>query len=223
MAEHDDLLKELNGAADTPKVEQVDKPQTQGPSRDEQLARAAAPPAPPPTAAARFDTEYSTAAGGKGYKLRVKGKYYAPSPDQKGKIDKPFEVTVRVPKLAECKSILRNKLLTPAIQKQHPECKRFKEFRIVECTPLSKETAPPDSVDFMNREQLEALVRRTEALSKVVDLETFPRNDEGTTALRAVIIDYAQNPHDFADRENARKAEREEDAELAALNPDLSS
>ena len=193
----------------------VDPAPAAAPSRADEL-RVSSPAPLPPIAA--VDAKHSTKAGGHGYAVKVRGFYFANNPEGKGKVKKPYELVVNVAELNAAASTIKNKLLLPALKRAHKDAVRHRTFHIVSATPLSAEMAPVDSLGYMSREALEAFARSVKA---PVDLKAFTAGDVGTTQLRQSLIDYRQNPKDFAAREAARAKARLADAELAALNPDL--
>lgn len=232
-----DLLAQLNGQApkNDPDAlpgfvggETLDK----GPSQEEQLEVHDAP-APSPIAAA--DAVHATVAGGKGYEVTVAGTYFAQDPtNPKGKTKKPYKISFNVPRLEGCRSLIKNHLLGPALRKLHPDFITDRTIEIVGQRPLGPDTAKSRNLGYMNREELEGHVKSHRV---PVVLNTFAKNDRGTTQLRESIIDYVQNPDPvrrdkqgnnlvrpgdkgtFLARERERQQKRIEAMELAALNP----
>lgn len=193
----------------------VDPAPAAAPSRADELRVAGAAPLPP---IARADAAHSTKAGGHGYAVKVRGFYFANNPEGKGKVKKPYELVVNVAQLEAAGSTIKNKLLLPALKRKFPDAVRHRTFHIVSATPLSPEMAPVDSLQYMSREALESFARSSRV---PVDLKAFAAGDVGTTQLRQSLIDFRQNPKDFAAREAERTKARLADAELSALNPDL--
>ena len=210
----EDLAALLNGDPAMPP--RIDVAPDAAPVRTEELRINTSPVPLPPTAQA--DAVHSTKAGGRGYAIKTRGLYFANNPEGKGKVKKPYEVVINVASLAAAKSIIKNKLLLPALKKKYPDAVRHRTLHIVSAVPLTADTPAPDSLDYLTRAQLDGYARQ----SKVpVDLSAYAPNDPGTTALRAALIDHRQNPKGFAEREALRAKERLADAELQALNPDL--
>jgi hypothetical protein len=241
--DEDEILAVLNGtaapAAKTAKADPdalpyIDAEPGRAPSRDAQLT--VLPPTPKPAAQAA-DEKHAVAAGGAGYRVDVRGDYYAPNPDGKGKIKKPYDLSFNVPRAEGAPSVIKNKLLLPALRRKHPEATRHRTFRVVRIVPRDpSKTAKSNNLAYMDRDQLEQYV----VFARVpVDVASYPKTDEGTLDLRESIIDFVQNPDPvrldekgkntvnpgdpgtFLARERERQAERQGDRELADLNPDL--
>lgn len=237
MNEDQDLLAQLNGAtpdaiSDLPGF--VDGSGAPAPTREAELTiKPKAVLAP----AQALDAVHATAAGGEGYRVRVAGNYYARNPEGKGKIKKaiPAGMEFNVPKLAGCLSLIKNRLLKPALKKFDPAFEADRECRIVSYKPLGN-AVESNNLAFVNRERLEAFAREQ---GIPVDLRTFTKDDAGTAALRESVIDHEQNPDPvrkddkgrntvkpgdrgtFLFRERLRQEQRVEAAQLAALNPGL--
>ena len=209
----DDLLALINGDPAMPPL--IDPAPDPAPTQEAELRVAAPPPMPPVVAA---DAKHALAAGGTGYRIKVRGFYFANNPEGKGKIKKPYELEINVAQLGGAKSTIKNKLLLPALKLKYPDAVRHRTFHIVGAQPLTPDTPAPDSLSYMGRGQLEAYVK---AKKVPVDLSTYAPTDAGTTLLRAAVIDHRQNPQDFAAREALRMQERQADADLARLNPEL--
>jgi hypothetical protein len=210
----EDLMAVLNGDANMPP--RIDPAPLSAPARADELRVNVAPAPLSPVAAA--DAVHSTKVGGRGYAVKLRGLYFANNPNGKGKVKLPYEVSINVRELEGAKSTIKNKLLLPALKRKYPDAVRHRTFHIVSAKALTADTPAPDSLDYLERPALEAYARQ----SKIpIDLTAYPPKDQGTTALREALIDAKQNPKGFAAREAERAAKRREDAELAALNPDL--
>ena len=209
----DDLMAVLNGDANMPP--RVDPAPLAAPTRADELRINAPAPIAPLQA---VDARHSLKAGGRGYKVKVRGLYFANNPEGKGKIKLPYEVEINVPQLDGAKSTIKNKLLLPALKKKFPNAVRHRTFHVVSAAALTAETTPVDSLDYIVRPTLEQYARQSKI---AIDLGAYAATDQGTTALRESLIDAKQNPKGFAEREAERAKKRREDAELAALNPDL--
>lgn len=210
----DSILDELNGGAMPPMVDPAPEP---APTRDAELT-VKAPAAQSPIAAA--DAVHATKYGGTGYRVRVKGEYYATAPDVPGKkVKKPYELAFNLPALEGALSKIKNKLLLAGLKRLDPAATGDRTCRIVDATPLSPATPRSNNVATMDRQQLEALVRTSNPPIPIADPSVLCYPD--VTDLRDSITDYIQNPVGFAGRESARQAERDEARELAAMNPDI--
>lgn len=211
---NEDLLAVLNGDPHMPP--RVDPAPLAAPARADELRVSTTPGPLPPVLAA--DARHSTKAGGRGYRIKVRGLYFANNPDGKGKVKRPYELEINVAQLDGAKSTIKNKLLLPALKRKFPDAVRHRTFHVVSATALTADTPAPDSLDYLTRGQLEGYARA----SKVpLDLGAYAATDSGTTALREALIDHRQNPKGFAEREALRAATQRENAELAQLNPDL--
>jgi hypothetical protein len=228
----EDALAALNG--DAPGMPpRVDPAPLAAPARDSELTVKPAAPLSPLQAA---DAKHSLAAGGPGYRIDIKGEYYANNPDGRGKIKKNYELSFNVGRAEGAPSIIKNKLLPVALKKKYPDAVRHRTFHVLRVVPRSPSTAKSNNLAYMDREQLEQYV----AFANVpVDLSTYAKTDEGTMHLREAVIDFVQNPDPvkldekgrntvspgdigtFLFREKARQAKREGDRELRELNPDL--
>lgn len=215
MTETDPLLAELQGAAD---VKQIDPLAAADAPRDQQLdVKASAPK--PPSRAATMDAKFSTAAGGTGYRVKVRGEYFAKvAGADKEKVQKPYEIEFNVTKLEGCLSVIKNRLLDVGLRK-HPVYGRdyvtFKTHQIVGAVPLGS-TPPSTNLQFMDRAQLEGHI-----LERGIPLESKEYPD--VVQLRDAVIDWTLSPKGFEEREAKRQADRREQRELEALNPGLAA
>lgn len=206
----DPLLSELNSDPAT-KIEAVDAPHKTTPPNPLEIQT----PAPlSPVAAA--NKKHSTAHGGKGYHVTVKGNYRAPEPGSgSGKILKPYEISFTLPTLDCAMSVAKNKMLPVLLPKKYPDYLSLQTHEIVEATPLSPTLPETKNLQFMNRGQLEAHAR--EYANGVIDPSNYP----DIALLREAIIDHHQNPLGFKERQELKLKDIAQDAELAALNPEM--
>lgn len=208
----DDLLAQLNG--DMPPLAPGEVALVPAPSRAAELT-VATPQAPSPVQAA--DSAHATKVGGKGWKVVVKGEYYAENVGgQRGKIAKPYEAAFNLPHLYDgaALSIIKNKLLDSALRKLYPDFIAVRTNKIASATPLSGETPLSTNIQFMNRGQLVAHVAHIRA-----PINCASYKDDAD--LRDALIDFIQTPDGFEKREAKRQSDRNIDAELANLNPDI--
>ncbi len=208
-AQDDALLRELNG--DLPPLAPGESAPVPSASREAELTVGAKPA---PSAVQAANEAHSTKAGGKGYRVLVKGEYLAQSADSRKKIKKSYQHEFVLPSLDAALSIIRKKLLEPALRRKHSDFIAIYTNKIVDARPLSAETPESNNLAYMNRPALEAHVKNVKA---PIDLSAYP----DVTDLREAIIDYTQTPKGFEVREAARQKERNADAELRALNPDI--
>jgi len=213
-ANADPLLAQINGGGKNamPPLAPGDKPNKQDASRDDKLT-VKPKAAPDPVAAA--DARHSTAAGGTGYRLTLRGDYYASVPGRKGNDKKTYDgVQVNVPRLEGALSLVKNKLIKAVLSKKFDDFVAVRTMRVVKSEPLSINSPKTRHLAYMDRAGLEAFVKEEKA---PIDLDAYP--DE--TCLREAVIDWVQNPGGFVKREADRQAKRKEEAELRKLNPDL--
>lgn len=205
----DDLLAQLNG--DLPPL--VDPAPESAPSRASELTVAAPAPLSP---VEKADAAHATKAGGKGWKVVVKGEYFAENPSGRGKIAKPYTASFNLPHLYDgaALSIIKNKLLEPALRKLHKDFIAVRTNKIDSATPLSPDTPLSNNIQFMNRAQLVAHVAHIRA-----PINCAIYKDDAD--LRDALIDFVQTPDGFEKREAERQSKRKLDAELSELNPDL--
>ena len=220
----DDLMAELNGAP-APKTAKTAKPDPDAmppmidkgfvgaPKREDELT---VPEPARRSAVQRADAVHATSAGGQGYRVRVKGEYLAAAPGGKGKIKMPYELEVNVAKLEGCLSVIKNKLIKPALRAKFPDFAAERTCAIVETTPLNAQTPKSRNLAYMDRADLEDYIASAEPAIPI-----DPREYHDVTHLRDAIIDYTQTPSGFAEREAERQAKRAEDREVADLNPGL--
>ena len=187
------LLAELNGALSrTGEPTPVEKLE-QAPSLAVQLETAPAPASTAPRPQAKnLDKTFSKAAGGNGYRVWVKGDYYAKSTETKGNIIKKYRLPFNLPQLVNAKGeaplgVIVGKLLKPALAKLDALAVTFRTHEIDGVEPLNG--APePTSIQYMNFEALKAYVKR--------DLPDFPVDVEDyfdVSHLREDVIDYKTN------------------------------
>lgn len=216
----DPLLDDLAGEPTT--YEQIDPlPEKEA----SPLEIPAAPPKPRTRAekAKAADAKYAkgvvgagAGAVGNGYAVTVRGEYYVFSADVKGKkVLRPYEVVVNVPRIEGALSTIKNKILDKVLKTKHPEYLGFRTHYIVDVKPLGSAPAPTD-VSYMSREQLETVIA-----GKKIPIDPGMYSD--VVELRSAVIDFLQNPNGFAEREERRKLDLAERAELERMNPGLSS
>jgi hypothetical protein len=169
-----------------------------------------APAKPSPRQAA--DAKHSTAAGGQGYEVLVRGEYHARL-DEKRKVAKPFELTVKLPALDKALSVLRRKLLPVLLTKKDPQFVAVRTADIVDVKPLSPTTPESQNLQFMSRPKLLQYIAE-------YSVPLDPRLDEykDTVALRDAVMDHRANPRGFEEREARRRADRAETAAVLAMN-----
>lgn len=192
------------------------------------------------------DKTHSKASGGFGFRVTVKGEYYAKAIETKGNVTKHYEIPFNLPALTNSKgesalgiiigaSRPGGGMLKAALHKLDSLAITFRTHEIVSVVPLNG-APPPTSLLYMSFDALKAYVRG--------NLPDFPVDvDEYNSIehLREDVIDFKTNqvgevifePGTLSesklkggfglkktptDRILARHAERKENAELAAMN-----
>lgn len=163
----------------------------------------------------KSDAVHSTkVAGGKGYRVVVVGDFYRLAKEGKGKVADRYELAFNLPALEGALSKIVGKLLLPALQKRYPGAIGYRTHEVKSAEPLTPDTPPTNSLQFMDRERLERYI---------VDngVPIAPADYDDVLVLREAVIDHKLNPKDFEKREARKQAERAETRELMALNPEL--
>ncbi|MDE2019174.1 MAG: hypothetical protein KGJ13_02375 [Patescibacteria group bacterium] len=204
---HPKVLKQDIKRLDAP---EPDRPDPLDTANQERLAKTL-----PDYHTKKADEQFSTAVGGKGYKVTLKGEYFAVSKDnERTKVRKPYEVSVNIAKLDKALGIIVGNLLGPALKRKYPDYSTFRTYQIVGAVPLSAETPQTSHLQYMTKAQLVAHIRDIQA---PIDPQDYPDVAE----LREAVIDYSYNPKDFVKREAKRMETRDRQRELRSLNPDL--
>jgi hypothetical protein len=209
----DSLLDALNGKDALPPM--VDVPGAPAASRDAQLTVGPRPEVP---AVQRADAVHSTSVGGKGYRVAVRGEYFALAAEGKGKVKRTFDAVFNLPKLDGALSVIKNTLLKPYLRAKFPDFVADRTCAIVEATPLSAATPKSNNLAYMDRAQLVEYVNSSEPR---IPLDPSEANYPNVVDLRDAVIDYVQTPQGFAKREAERQSKRQAARDLAAMNPDL--
>lgn len=253
----DALVRELNAAlagpdGKGPAVKELVAPDpapAQAPALADQLetSRPPAPPANIPQRVANADKTHSKAAGGFGFRVTVKGQYYAKSTETKGNLIKDYELPFNLPSLTNSKgesalgiiigaSRPGGGMLKAALQKMDPLAITFRTHEIVNVIPLNG--APePTSIAYMSFEALKKYAR-AQFPDFPVDVDEYL----DVNHLREDLVDFITNKttdvifepgtlseskikggfgvkKSPSDRIRERHAARKEEAELAAMNP----
>ena len=216
MEKQDPILAALNGA-DPVMPPMIDPAPPAAPTREAQLTIPVISSVTDPVQSA--DALHATKHGGRGYKIRVKGEYYAQNPDGRGKIKKPYAAEFNVAQLDGALSVIKNKLIKFALTKKYPDFAAERTCYVMEAIPLNAATPKSNNLAYMDREQLIQYIAQSNPKIPI-DLSS-PDSYLDVTQLREAVIDYVQTPDGFAARERVRQEKRAEDRELAILNPDL--
>lgn len=240
------LLSQLNGLADAAgdKSTQIDPVPPAAPTLDQQLETAPVPRTVKAAPRAQdLDKVHGKAAGGNGYKVWVKGEYYAKSAETKGNVIKKYRLPFILPNLVNAKGeaalgVIVGKLLKSALHKLDPLAVTFRTHEIDGVETLGG--APePTSIAYMNFDALKDYVRK-----HIPDFPVDPDEYISVEHLREDVIDFKTNatsevvmdPGTLSekkvqggfgvkktptDRILERHAARKDDAELAKLNEGL--
>lgn len=202
---NDPLLAELAGTG-----AELETLETPTPDVADPMAVVPVPAADSHVAAA--DAKHSTAAGGMGYSIRIRGQYYARMGEKQKEI-RSFERDVRLPSLDKALSVIRRKLLPTLLAKADPQFAALRVCEIVDVKPLSPTTPESQSLQFMGRDRLVAYIREYG-----VPLDPTLPDYKDTATLREAVMDHKVNPRGFEEREARRRADRAETAAVLALN-----
>lgn len=211
MTTTDELLKELQGDTTT----QITSPdgETAG-DASQRDPLDVAPQADTRSATTKADAKHAIKAGGKGYEVVVAGEYYTHSSDSTKKIVKPYELSFNLPSLEGALSVIVGKLLVPKLQKFDAQALTYRTHEIIRATPLTPDTPPTTSLQFMDQDRLERYIA-----DNAVPIN--PEDYSDVVHLRESVIDHQLNPNGFEKREAIRQADRAKTRELLAMNPDL--
>jgi hypothetical protein len=164
------------------------------------------------------------------YRVKVIGQYVARSPvSDKEKIKKNYEIEGNIPTLTAALSIVKNKLLAPALSRKYPDYVTFLTYHIIEITPLTdkaKSDMSKAEVQFMDRPTLLRHIK-DDALQigdddKNAPVEPFPHAYfPDTLKLREAVQMCKEDPIGFTKWFRARKEDLAMDIEMARANPEL--
>ena len=152
------------------------------------------------------------------FKVKVVGTYVARSGImEKEKIRKNYEIEGNVPTLVAVLSIVKNKLLGPALAAKYPDYVTFLTYHIVETIPLDDEARQEmdkTQVSFMDRP---ALLRFIKEHALKIKAEYYPDLFKFREAVR-----YAKDdPEGYAAHFAMREPDLRLDLEMARCNPQL--
>jgi hypothetical protein len=150
--------------------------------------------------------------------VKVVGLYVARSGVlEKEKIKKNYEIEGKIPTLNAALSVVKNKLLGPALAKKYPDYVTFLTYNIVEITPLDEKAQTQydrQEVNFMGRP---ALLRFIKDNALPVQAEYYPNLFRLREAVQYAKDDAEGYKKHFA----LREADLRLDLEMAAANPEL--
>jgi hypothetical protein len=164
------------------------------------------------------------------YRVKVIGQYVARSTvSDKEKIKKNYDIEGNIPTLTAALSIVKNKLLAPALAKKYDDYVTFLTYHIVEITPLTdtaKEGMSKAEVQFMDRP---TLLRHIKELGlhigdddKNSPTEAFPHQFfPDMLKLREAVQHCKEDLIGFTKWFRARKEDLALDIQMAQANPEL--
>lgn len=152
------------------------------------------------------------------YKVKVVGQYVARSGVMdKEKIKKNYEIEGVIPTMTAALSVVKNKLLAPALARKYADYVTFLTYHIVEITPMN-EQAKLDlgrvEVKYMGRKSLLAYIKE-HALK--VDPAYYP----DLFKLREAVEMAKTDPEGYAKQFALREPDLRLDLEMARCNPEL--
>lgn len=152
------------------------------------------------------------------FQVKVVGQYIARSGVmEKEKIKKNYEIKGNIPTLTGALSIVKNKLLNPALTAAYPDYITFLTYHIVEIMPLTPEAQSQMSkaeINFMDRKSLVAFIKE-HALP--VQPDYYPE----LFKLREAVQYAKEDPKGYEAHFALREPDLRLDLEMAAANPHL--
>jgi hypothetical protein len=152
------------------------------------------------------------------FRVKVTGEYIARSPvSEKEKIKRVYEIEGNIPTANGALSIVKNKLLVPALTKKYPDYVSYLTHHIVELIPLDEKSAAEMSqaeVSYMDRDRLLRYIKEN-ALG--VDARYYP----DLFKLREAVKLAKEDPKGYAAQFALREPDLRLDLEMAACNPQL--
>jgi len=168
------------------------------------------------------------------FRVKVVGTYIARSGVmEKEKVKKSYEIEGNIPTTYAALSIVKNKLLSPALAKKYPDYVAFLTYHITEIVPLdeqSRKRMKTDEVSFMDRKSLldyirdNGLASRTEYDQKTktdIRLGVIPEYYPNLFRLREAVQFAKDDPYGYAKHFSLKEADLKMDLEMAACNPGL--
>jgi hypothetical protein len=152
------------------------------------------------------------------FKVKVVGQYVARSGVlEKEKIKKNYEIEGNIPTLYAALSVVKNKLLGPALAQKYPDYVTFLTYHIVEITPIGSESqAAMDKaeVNFMDRP---TLIRYIKDNALQVDANYYP----SLFNLREAVQYAKEDPVGYQKHFAIHEPDLRLDLEMAQCNPSL--
>jgi hypothetical protein len=177
------------------------------------------------------------------FKVKVQGQYIARSGVMNNeRIVKDYEIEGNIPTMTAALSIVKNKLLAPALAAKYADYIAYRTYHIVEVTPLTEQSKAEFSkkeVAYMSREAIVQHVKenrigaceaevtvgvdeRNKPIKKTV---TYPMLDvryyPDLFKLREAVASAKEDPVGYHKNFASHKEELELDLQMAAANPEL--
>lgn len=152
------------------------------------------------------------------FKVKVEGNYVARSGVMdKERIRKPYQIEGVIPTTTAALSIVKNKLLAPALAAKYPDFVTFLTYHIIEITPLdevSKTMMGKVEIEYMGRS---ALLHYIKENALKVDARYYP----DLFKLREAVTMAKEDPIGYEKHFSLREEDLRLDLEMAACNPQL--
>ncbi len=151
-----------------------------------------------------------------GYKVTVEGQYLVfASGDSKRKELRRYLIEVNVKKMEGALSVIKNKLLEPALRKKYSDYVSFRSHSITEIVPLSKANANiTPTLDTMGSEAMKQYIEDKDLPIRVDLYSDLP-------SLKKAIQDCEADEDSFLVTQDLLEDRVAEDNDLAELNPDV--
>jgi hypothetical protein len=154
------------------------------------------------------------------YKVKVTGLFIARSPNsEREKVKKNYEIEGVIPTLVAALSVVKNKLLSPALTKKYPDYITYLTYHIISITPLT-----PEAEQKMSAAEIQFMDRPT--LVKYIKDHALPVLEKyypDMLKLREAVQHAKEDPTGYEKSFAFKKEDLALDLAMAAANPDLFS
>jgi len=152
------------------------------------------------------------------FHVKVVGQYVARSGVmEKEKVKKNYEIEGNIPTVTAALSVVKNKLLAPALAKKYPDYVTYLTYNIVEIVPLdekSKASMRKVEISFMDRATIIDYVKDN---ALPVQVEYYPN----LFRLREAVQLAKEDPKGYKKQFALREPDLRLDLEMAQANPEL--
>ena len=166
------------------------------------------------------------------FKVKVVGDYVARSGVmEKEKIKRPYEIEGVIPTAIAALSVVKNKLLGPALAKKYTDYVTFLTYHIVSITPMNKKAEDELAtieINYMDRPSLLKYIKINnvgravdEKSGTVLLKQLVPEYYPDLFKLREAVQHAVEDPLGYAKHFLLREADLRLDLEMAKCNPDL--